>query len=166
MEYGRIEEITEIYDFELANAPSFNSESGGQLGLSSMVNSTFGGRSMDGYLVKTNDHAIRVLIDNGQSCCENWGYFSSDDDLSTFVGSELNDIELTDTALKTESLPEDVRGYRDKEQIDVDEGGIQFVTFQTSSGSFQLAVYNAHNGYYGHGILVAVDDEIRCNATI
>jgi hypothetical protein len=47
-----------------------------------------------------------------------------------------------------------------------DEGGIQFVDFVTDKGVFQLAVYNAHNGYYGHGILVAKDDEILLNDTL
>lgn len=43
---------------------------------------------------------------------------------------------------------------------------IQFVDFVTSRGTFQLAVYNSHNGYYGHGIIVAKDDEILLNETL
>ena len=39
-------------------------------------------------------------------------------------------------------------------------GGIQFVDFVTDRGTFQLAVYNSHNGYYGHGILVLKNDEV------
>jgi hypothetical protein len=33
-------------------------------------------------------------------------------------------------------------------------GGTQFVDFETSKGVFQLTVYNRHNGYYGHDILI------------
>ena len=47
-----------------------------------------------------------------------------------------------------------------------EEGGIQFVTFKTNKSVFQLAVYNCHNGYYGHGIIVAKDEEILLNDTL
>jgi hypothetical protein len=51
--------------------------------------------TQDGYKVTTNRHVYYVLIDNDQSCCESWGYLSSDDDLEQFVGSELEKVELT-----------------------------------------------------------------------
>jgi hypothetical protein len=113
---------------------------------------------MDGYKIETDKHTYLVLIDNGQSCCESWGYFASDDDLKQYIGSELCEVNLTDKALNTMALKES--GFYD------DCGGIQFVDFVTNKGTFQLAVYNAHNGYYGHGILVAKDDEIILNETL
>jgi hypothetical protein len=164
--YGKIESINIVDGFGLENIAPGSGQNGASLGLSSMLNSVFNGRSMDGYEVKTEKHTIRVLIDNGQSCCESWGYFSSDDDLSGFVGADLRDIELTDKALKVESLPNDVVSYDDKTKIDIYGGGIQFVTFKTDRGDFQLAVYNSHNGYYGHGIIVSVDEEIRHDDTL
>lgn len=104
----------------------------------------------DGYRVETNTTVVLVLIDNGQSCCETWGYFSSEDNLQEYVGAELSEIQLTDKALNYTKVEES--GYYEE------GGGIQFVDFYTSRGVFQLAVYNAHNGYYGHGILVIVGD--------
>lgn len=112
--------------------------------------------TLDGYKISTADHTIRVLISSNQQCCESWGYFASEDDLSAFVGAALQEIRLTDTALKQEVV--EASCYGDEHRYE-DGGGVQFVDFVTSQGTFQLAVYNAHNGYYGHPILVAIDDE-------
>lgn len=113
--------------------------------------------SKDGYLIETDKKSISILIDNGQSCCESWGYFSSEDDLKQFIGAELTEINLTDIALNKTSLDFIKEHNLDSEY---NAGGIQFVDFVTNKGVFQLAVYNAHDGYYGHSILVAIDEEI------
>jgi hypothetical protein len=154
---GEIKSIKEVFDFKIQPIASMNGK-GGRLGMSQMTNALCGYAAMDGYKVETDKHIIYVLIDNGQSCCESWGYFSSDDDLSLFTGSELKEINLTDKALNKQK-------FKDSDYYE-DEGGIQFVDFVTNKGIFQLAVYNAHNGYYGHGILVAKDDEIILNETL
>jgi hypothetical protein len=98
----------------------------------------------DGYEIVTDDQTVLVLIYNGQSCCENWGYMSSEDNLAEFVGADLLSVELTDTALKTWQLD----GYP------LDVGAAQFVNVNTSKGLLQFVVYNEHNGYYGHDIVV------------
>ena len=116
--------------------------------------------NMEGYKVETSLHNFCVLIDNGQSCCESWGYFSSEDNLEAFVGAELLEIQLTDTALNSKKVEES--GYYEGEG----DGGIQFVDFVTNKGTFQLAVYNAHNGYYGHGILICKDKEVVLSETL
>lgn len=108
--------------------------------------------SMDGYKVETEKHIFYILIDNKQSCSESWGYLSSEDNLNNFIGANLIEIKLTDKALNQSVV--DNSGYYE------DNGGIQFVDFITDQGIFQLAVYNAHNGYYGHGILVTKDNEV------
>lgn len=156
---GKIVSIEELQDFTLGNIAPMNGSNGASLGFTGMLNILGGGRSMDGYRVKTDEHEILVLIDNGQSCCEDWGYFSSDDDVKTHIGAMLSDIELTDTALN-------VQGIKERFEYGLDEGSIQFVTFKTDRGDFQLAVYNSHNGYYGHGIIVAEDGKILCDDTL
>lgn len=103
-----------------------------------------GWSGMDGYLVKTDKQEIKVLISNGQSCCEDWGYLSTNDDVEEFVGADLMGITLTDTSLNTEK-------YNPKDCYD---GGYVFVNFETNLGTMQLVVYNHHNGYYGHSIKV------------
>ncbi len=112
----------------------------------------------DGYVVQTmpvaggRPHRIVILIANTQKCCENWGYMASEDNLDTYVGAILREIRLTDTALNEVRL--------DKVFPYGFEGEIQFVDCLTDRGMFQLAVYNEHNGYYGHTIRITQDDEV------
>ena len=104
---------------------------------------TFG--DMDGWIVTTDQQEIKIGIDNGQSCCEDWGYFSSEDNLEDYVGANLLSINLVDSALNVSKL-EDL-AYVDKESC-------VFVNIETSVGTFQLTVYNEHNGYYSHRVIV------------
>ena len=155
---GKIKSIEEVRDYKIQPIAKMDG-TGGRLGMTQMINALCGYSNMDGYKIETDKHIFHVLIDNGQSCCESWGYLSSEDDHSPFVGAELQEVRLTDTALK-QSVVEESDYYGG------DGGGIQFVDFVTDKGVFQLAVYNDHNGYYGHGILVAKDEEILTNETL
>lgn len=100
-----------------------------------------------GYKITTTQQEIFVLIDNFQCCCESFGYLTTNDNINDFVGSNLFDIKLTDTSLNTKLLEKEF-------PYGFDEGGIQFVDLNTSNGALQLAVYNSHNGYYGHSIRI------------
>lgn len=155
---GHITAVTEVENFNIKAIAPMNGENGGRLGAMQMIHGLHGSQSMDGYKVDTDEQSVYVLIDNGQSCCEDWGYFASEDDMTPFIGAELTDIVLTDKALNTQKVEQS--GYYD------DAGGIQFVDFVTDRGTFQLAVYNAHNGYYGHGIVIAKGDEVVLNNTL
>lgn len=155
---GIIQSIEEVLGAENIPAIAPLNGQGGRLGFSQMLSALTGRASMDGYKVVTDHQTIQVLIDNEESCCETWGYLASEDDLTPYIGAELREIRLTDTALNTERVI--ASDYYE------DEGGIQFVDFVTDRGTFQLAVYNGHNGYYGHGILVALGDEILLNETL
>jgi len=157
--HSKIISIEEVVDYKPINPGKLEGSNGSQRGMGSLISLLGGYRTMNGYVVKTNKQQFTILIDNEQSCCENWGYFSTDDDLNDHVGATLKDIELTDTALNVASIKEHDLDY-------LDAGGVQFVTFKTTRGDFQLAVYNAHNGYYGHGILVAIDDMIILDDTL
>jgi hypothetical protein len=100
---------------------------------------TFEGK--DGFIITTDTQSIKLGIDNGQSCCENWGYFMSEDDISDFIGSKLIDVKITDTLLK----PND-----DFDVNEMYEGDVMFVNITTDNGLLQFVAYNEHNGYYGH----------------
>ena len=158
MSEGIIQRISQVEGQEIRPIAPLEGK-GGRLGFSGMLSALAGSDSMDGYEVVTDQHTYRILISNKQSCCENAGYLASDDDLAPYVGAELREVRLTDTALNTRCV-EGVAPYG------WDEGGIQFVDFVTDRGMFQLAVYNAHNGYYGHGVLVAKDDVVLLNETL
>jgi hypothetical protein len=103
--------------------------------------------TFDGYRITTDKQTILVGIGNRQDCCEHWGYVTSEDNLDDFVGAQLGNVRVTDTALNT--AIESAIGNLDKY-----EGSCMFVTFETSEGDFQFVAYNEHNGYYGHEAVV------------
>ncbi len=154
----KIISIEEIENVRLGNIGHHTEKV--SLGMHQMLNALCGFAEYDGYKVVTSEHEYMILIDNEQSCCENWGYFSSDDDFEQFIGKELASVELTDTALNKKKLEENLLyGFG--------EGGIQFVDFKVKNGTvLQFAVYNAHNGYYGHPIIVAKDKDILLQGTL
>jgi len=156
--FGKIKNIEEVVNFKIQPVAKMEG-TGGSLGMSQMINLLSGYSDMDGYKVETDDHTFYVLIDNGQSCCENWGYMTSEDVLGYYIGADLFEVNVTDTTLNQKILTKMNDAY-------IDNGEIQFVDFKTNKGVFQLAVYNSHNGYYGHGILVVKDNEILLNDTL
>lgn len=96
--------------------------------------------SYDGYFIITDQQTIKLGIDNGQNCCENWGYFMSQDNFDEFIGAEVLSVEIADEALNVEKMKE----------IDLYEGACMFVNINTSKGLLQFTAYNEHNGYYSH----------------
>ena len=158
--YGKITSISEIHDFRIGNRSPLYGSNCCRKSVTSMLGALFGYSKYDGYEVKTENHRFLILIDNGQCCCESWGYLSSDDNLTDYVGKTLLDVILTDTALNQKAVDK-------SDYYGDDSGGIQFVDFKCSDGSvFQLAVYNDHNGYYGHPIFVIKDEEILLSDTL
>lgn len=98
-----------------------------------------------GFVVTTDKQIVKLGISDYQSCCENYGYFMSEDNLEDFIGAELLDIKITDTLLKPNN------------EIDVNniyEGDVMFVNIETNKGLLQFVAYNEHNGYYGHDACV------------
>lgn len=133
---GKIEIIEEVYDLKSGNDYY----------------------AYDGYKVKTNKNEFYILIENEQSCCESWGYLSTNDNVNDFIGKTIKKVVLTDTNLSNKEI-EELR-Y-------LDEGGVQFVSFYMTDGDvLQLAVYNSHNGYYGHDILIAQNEDVLLQDTL
>lgn len=117
--------------------------------------------NMVGFKITTNKQEILVLIDDGQSCCESWGFLSTNDDTSEFIGAKLLSIRTTDKALQSVDI--DSRGEMTKFGVSIDSA--IFVNFETSKGTLQLVVYNEHNGYYGHDIEI-VSNQINLQTTL
>lgn len=115
---------------------------------------------MEGMLVRTNRTAVKVLIDAQPQCCENFGYMISEDNPADFIGKELMAVNLTDTALKSVELKLMEEDYHSDSGDPLYAGQIMFVNFVTRAGVFQIAAYNAHNGYYGHTVKVVQGDTI------
>jgi hypothetical protein len=109
-----------------------------------------GDNTWDGFKVTTDKRVILLLVGDGQSCCEDWGMVASEDDVTSFMGAKLLRINWTNPALSKKL---------DVDAITVDEGQVMFVDFETSQGVLQLAVYNCHNGYYGHAAILVIDGD-------
>lgn len=100
----------------------------------------------DGFVVKTNVQEILLGIENGQSCCESWGYFWMNEKPEDFIGAELLGVSITDTALNRQPLIE--------QNLEGAWNYVMFVNLETSMGLLQFTAYNGHNGYYGHSAIV------------
>lgn len=149
----KLKSVNEVCGLTLGSIHGMNGKNNSRLGMAQMINALGGGSNYDGWKIITDENEYHILIDNGQSCCESWGYIVSENDFSEFVGKEIKDVRLTDTKLNNSSV------YSYLEYLD--DGGVQFVNFEFSDGSvLQFAVYNGHNGYYGHGIIIAKNEDI------
>lgn len=95
---------------------------------------------LEGFVIKTDKQEILVGISNDHSCCEHFGSISSEDKFDDFIGAQLLDVKLTDTALNSKVLAVMSELY---------EPNTMFVDINTSKGSLQFVLYNSHNGYYG-----------------
>ena len=104
----------------------------------------------DGYRIITENQTIEIGIYNGQSCCEQWGYLTSEDDTTIFNNSQLLNISITDTDRSSHNVTENF-DYREYSSI--------FIDIETSKGVLQFVAYNNHNGYYGHTVLVQSNKE-------
>lgn len=107
----------------------------------------------DGYQIVTEKQTIKLGISNSQSCCEQWGYFMSNDDISDFIGSEFIKLETTDVCLNSKEL--DGLYYPNT----------MFVNIYTTKGMLQFVAYNSHNGYYGHDAVI-FSDEYKHNESL
>ena len=149
----KLKSIDEVCGLSLGNTHGMNGKNNSRLGVAQMINTLCGGSNYDGWKIITDENVYHILLDNGQSCCESWGYIVSESDFSEFVGKDIKDVRLTDTKLNNSSV------YSDLDNLY--HGGVQFVDFEFSDGGvLQFAVYNGHNGYYGHGIIIAKNEDI------
>jgi hypothetical protein len=105
--------------------------------------------NFDGYEIETETDIIRLLISNYQACCETWGQITSADDLKEFIGAEILRLETVSSGdwTKSEIIKNKIDEYYDEVEA-------AFINIETDRGLLQLAVYNHHNGYYGHDILI------------
>lgn len=102
--------------------------------------------NFDGFVVTCEDGStVKIGIESGQCCCENWGYLVSEDDLSDFIGATITEVEVVDEALDASKVPE------------LYEGSSMFINVETTKGKFQVVAYNEHNGYYSHNAVVVIN---------
>lgn len=106
-------------------------------------------KGYDGYEIKLdNGVSYFVGISNKQQCCESWGYFDTLDDLNELIGLELRDIVFTDSNRSNSYVSE----FTSEHGVEIES--CLFVTINTNKGSYQLVLYNEHNGYYSHDVVL------------
>ncbi len=100
-----------------------------------------------GYKIYTDKQVISLLISNGQSCCEDWGYLMSEElnEGDDFIGANINSIEPV-------SLADIIKD--DDDDVVWDYAPCIFINVNTDRGTLQFKAYNSHNGYYGHDVRV------------
>lgn len=110
-------------------------------------------------IVKTSDSCYEAEIDTDRNCCEIFGgYIICEDDITNFVGAALLKITLTDVALNNYVINK-INSIQNSHHS-CDFHNIQFINFETSKGILQFVVYNCHNGYYGHDVIIRHDGMI------
>lgn len=107
----------------------------------------------EGFQVITDKQTIKLGISNTQQCCENWGYFFTNDDIREFIGSEIFNIEIVDESLNNIE-------FKNKAG-DLYEGDVMFVNISTNKGILQFTAYNNHNGHYSHEATV-ISEQLTC----
>ena len=103
---------------------------------------------MEGYAIVTDQDTIKILIQNETLCSEKWGYITSEDNISKFIGSEILELSAIDpnNAIlneKIDKLWEDNNPFFERCEV-------MFLNIQTTNGLLQFVTYNISNGYYGH----------------
>lgn len=110
----------------------------------------------EGFKIITNKQEILLLIDSMQCCCEDFGYFLTEDSIDKYIGAEIRDITITDTLLKTIDFKPlgdcnyIVDNATPETGLNMYNGDTMFVNINTNIGTLQFCAYNEHNGYYGH----------------
>lgn len=97
-----------------------------------------------------NDKSLVFGISNDQDCCEEWVYISQVDneDVSNYIGAKIRSIEIVDYYVSTQL-----------EEIGACETDCYFLNVMTTKGELNFAVYNIHNGYYGHRVTMKYDNK-------
>lgn len=104
----------------------------------------------------SNGTVLSFAIDSHQHCCEDSGYFISQDsgDFERFIGAKILNINVSyDSDDYTE-----LRVTENANTICVSD--CVYVTVYTDKGDFQFTAYNVHNGYYGHNVKITLTKEL------
>lgn len=117
----------------------------------------FRGYLHEGVRVGTTHGDIRALISAGQQCCETYGgeIVSNDHSPDYFIGAPVFEVRVTDGSGE---VHEDV-GMGDYENA-------AFIDIVTIRGVLQLTVYNHHNGYYGHDVILLDGETVLDRGTL
>lgn len=116
-------------------------------------------------IVLSDNNSIMFAIEDAQRCCESFGYISVNDNLEEFIGSTLQKVEVVTGKEYTKSeLVVDSLNQANNIRIEVEE--CVFLVLTTDKGELTFTVYNQHNGYYSHNVVVFVGNKIHLKTQI
>lgn len=92
-----------------------------------------------GYIIKTNNQTIKVLIENFQNCCEEFGYKIFDESKNNIEINSLIDEYITDVQWNHK--------LEDDYSITIE--------ITTKINKFYIQIYNIHHGYYLHDYIIS-----------
>lgn len=105
----------------------------------------------DGIKIETEDEEIYFVIDNDQQCCENWGkYLYTPEDVKEYIGADYFGYDTETSNAMMECLKEEYIYY---------PSDVCFLNIHTSKGDIDYAVYNSHNGYYSHAVVLSIKNK-------
>ena len=105
----------------------------------------------DGIKVETEDEEIYFVIDNDQQCCENWGkYLYTSEEVKEYIGADYLGYDTETSNAMMECLKEEYIYY---------PSDVCFLNIHTSKGDIDYAVYNSHNGYYSHAVILSIKNK-------
>lgn len=90
---------------------------------------------------------VKFGIAEGQSCCEYYGYLHPADDYNEYIGAEYLGVREINTWPANVDVPDRLKGLSYS-------GYFQAIEVATSNGPLQFVVYNDHNGYYPHAVIL------------
>ena len=109
----------------------------------------------DGVLIEYEDGTASFFgIKDGQQCCESYGYISwqEDTDFNDYIGAEVRNISFVESSGNKEFI-DWIGDNGIGTGIDIND--CMFFDVETNKGDLNFAVYNHHNGYYGHRVWYA-----------
>jgi len=118
------------------------------------------GNYYDGFEIKTDKNCYYLLINNDQQCCEDWGYISCED-FKTMIGENLESIEVVNTAGEKMNMKLNDIGFYN-EDVSHDVSNAMFINLNGPNlNQAQFAVYNHHNGWYGHDVKFLINNAVQ-----
>ncbi len=102
-----------------------------------------------------DENNVFVGYDMGQDCCELADWF-----ISEKAGKNIiNEKEVKNTPDILE-YSFDAQYFQEVDSPDVDEGRmVRFKLVAKDKPDLYLHIFNAHNGYYGHGFEATINDQ-------
>ena len=107
-----------------------------------------------------DENDVFVGYDTGQDCCEHADWFISEV-ITPYDYDKLGNLDEEKNTPDIEGYFFDKEFFQEIESSDLDEGGmVAFKLVCDDKPDLHLHLFNAHNGYYGHGFEVKHGGEI------